>query len=391
MSFQQAQEFMRDRRIDAWLVHDFRGSNPVFSQLLPGKRHLTRRANLFIPAHGEPVILAHAIDELFFRSQPVRVEQYLTWRDYHAWLDRTLAGAGRVAMEYAPGCTLPVVSVIDAGTVELVRSKGAEVVSSADLIQVCVARWSAPAVEEHARTSAKTARIMEDAFGLIRSRIAGSAGVTELDVQRFIMERFAKENLETPDPPICAVNAHAGDPHFEVSQTAPGAIRAGDWVLIDLWARTPGDHNIFSDISWVGFAGRTPSDVQRRVWEGVRGARDASVRLAEERWKARRPVQGWELDEAARAVIIGAGFAHGIKHRTGHSLSPGERVHGIGVNIDNTETHDTRELLPGVGFTIEPGIYLPEFGARSEINVFIDPARGPVVTSCIQRDLVLLA
>ncbi|MGH7178364.1 MAG: M24 family metallopeptidase, partial [Tepidisphaeraceae bacterium] len=210
-------------------------------------------------------------------------------------------------------------------------------------------------------------------------------------VQQHMMARFAAMNLETPDPPIVAVNAHSGDPHFEVSETSPATINRGDWVLIDLWARVPGDENIFSDITWVGFAGKDVPSRMRDVFEVVRGARDACVARAVTAFAASQPVHGWELDEAARKVIIDAGFGQFIRHRTGHSLSPGPRVHGVGVNIDNLETHDTRQMLPEIGFTVEPGVYLPEFGVRLEIDVFNDPVQGPTVTSGVQDDIVIVA
>ncbi|MFA6045846.1 MAG: M24 family metallopeptidase [Phycisphaerales bacterium] len=389
--FQAAQEFMQSRGIDAWLVHDFRSSNSVLAALVPGKRFLTRRVELLIPAKGDATLLAHHIDAAQFATCGVRVEKYLTWQEYRAWILATGLGRTRVAMEYAPGATLPVVGVVDAGTVELVRSAGVEVVSSADLIQVSVAKWSAEALAKHKVASAKVNAIKDDAFGFIKSSLAGGTPVNEYQVQQRMLEAFAREGLETPDGPIVAANAHAGDPHFEVSHTSPAAIRKGDWILIDLWARVPGDENIFSDITWVGYCGSDVPPRHRAVYEAVTGARDAALACVQHAWAKKQPVQGWQVDEASQVVLRGSGFGEFIRHRTGHSLSPGPKVHGVGVNIDNTETHDTREVLPGVGFTIEPGLYLPEFGVRSEINVFMDPVQGPVVTSEIQRDVLRLA
>jgi Xaa-Pro aminopeptidase len=389
-TFTAVQAAMREARIDGWLVHDFRGSNQVLSRLLPGKRHLTRRVELFIPARGEPALLVHGLDAPQFEGLPIRRELYTSWRDLHSWLGKAVATGGRIAMEYSPGAALPVVSAVDAGTVELVRSLGAEVVSSANLIQVCIAVWSPEAVAGHARASAEVAAIKDGAFGLIRSALAAGRSITEIEVQQHIMGQFEKAGLQTVDPPIVGANAHSGDPHFDLSAASSVPIRKGDWVLIDLWARRPGDENIFSDITWVGFAGSNPSPRHREVFQAVKAARDASVRAAQDAWKAKRPIQGWELDEAARAQIISAGFEKFIRHRTGHSLSPGPMVHGLGMNLDNLETHDTREMLPGIGFTIEPGIYLPEFGVRLEINMYVDPQRGPIITSCNQDEIVLL-
>lgn len=389
--FQAAQEFMLRHAIDAWLIHDFRSSNSVLAALLPGKRFLTRRAELLIPAKGEPTLLAHHIDASQFLSSGVHVEKYLTWQEYRAWMLGVGAGRTRVAMEYAPGATLPVVGVVDAGTVELVRSAGVEVVSSADLIQTCVARWSEAALSRHIKASQQVNAIKDAAFAHIRQCLAAGTPVNEHQVQQLILQGFARDGLETPDGPIVAVNAHAGDPHFEVSPSNPAPIKKNDWVLIDLWARVPGDENIFSDITWVGYCGEEVPAKHRAVYDAVTGARDAALARVQKAWASKEPVRGWQIDEASQLVLRGSGFAEFIRHRTGHSLSPGPKVHGVGVNIDNTETHDTRLVLPGVGFTIEPGLYLPEFGVRSEINVYMDPAKGPVVTSQIQRDVILMA
>lgn len=392
LSFSSVQAYMREQRIDGWLVHDFRCNNQVFARLLPGKRWTTRRAALFIPARGEATLLCHGLDAPQFEGLGVRRELYTSWRDLHAWLSKVIANAGgRIAMEYSPGAALPVVSVADAGTVELVRSLGAEVVSSANLIQVCIAVWSAEAVRLHAQASAEVAAIKDDAFGMIRQALAGGKAISEIEVQQRIMGNFEKKGLQTTEACIVAVNAHSGDPHFDLSPANSVQIKRGDWVLIDLWARRPGDDNIYSDITWVGYCGSSVTGRHAEVFRAVKAARDASVRAAQEAWKAKRAAQGWELDEAARAQIIGAGFGEFIRHRTGHSLSPGPLVHGLGMNLDNLETHDTREMLPGIGFTIEPGIYTPEFGVRLEINVYVDPQKGPVITSCNQDEPVLLA
>ena len=401
MDLTALQAFMRESRIDAWLVHDFRGSSAVLARLLPGKRWTTRRLTLHIPAVGVPTILVHAIDASQVGTptlpggEPVSPEVYLSWRDLHAWLARTLAGARRVAMEYAPGCTLPVVSTVDAGTVELVRAVGVEVVSSADLIQVCLAVWSPEAERSHTLASVLVTRIKDDAFDFIRDHLRAGKKVTEVDVARHMLAGFAAAGLEPQGGPVVAVNAHSGDPHYAPLDAAeagrpPTPIRRGDWILIDLWARLPGEANIFSDITWVAFAGDPVPDEHARVFAVVKAARDAAVTRVRSAWAAGEPIQGWELDDAARDVIVAAGHERGVRHRTGHSLSAGPLVHGLGVNLDNLETHDTRAMLPGVGFTVEPGIYGDDFGVRLEINMHMHPDRGPVVTSCIQDEVVLV-
>src|SRR4051812_29810806 len=390
MKLGAVQGFMRERGIGAWLVHDFRGNNPVLARLLPGKRWTTRRAVLLIPASGEARLLAHTIDASQFASCQVQRETYTSWRELHAWLTKA-AEAGRVAMEYSPGAALPVVSVVDGGTVDLLRGLGAEVVSSADLMQVGVAVWSEEARRNHARASKETERVKDGAFALIQERLAAGREVGEIEVQGWMGEEFKRAGLEASEPPIVAVNAHSGDPHYEPKASSSAPIRWGDWVLIDLWARVPGEENIFSDITWVGFAGREVPARQREVFAAVKRARDASVRRAQAAWKAKERVQGWELDEAAAAEIRGAGLGPFIRHRTGHSLSPGPMVHGLGMNLDNLETRDTREMLAGIGFTVEPGAYLPEFGVRLEINLWVDARQGPVETSCVQDEVVSLA
>ncbi len=389
------QSFMADQRIDGWLVYDFRGNNNVFTRLLGGRKPSTRRALLFVPAKGEPVLLHNGLDDAAFRAAPFKKELFLGWRDLHAWLSKTLAGRSRIAMEYAPGATLPIASIVDGGTLELVRSFGVEVVSSANLIQISAAIWSAEAVKLHEHASREVNRIKDEAFALIGAKVKAGASITEREVQLFILDGFKKMNFEIPDggEPIVGANEHSGDPHFEVQAQGSSVIKAGDWVLIDLWARVPGEDNIYSDVTWTGYVGQHVPERHMKVFRAVVAARDASLACAQDAWKNKRAVQGWELDDAARNTIIAAGHEQHIRHRTGHSLSAGMMVHGIGMNLDNLETRDTREMLPGIGFTIEPGIYIPGaggFGVRSEINVYVDPAKGPIVTSGIQRDPILV-
>ena len=385
------QPFLRDRGIDAWLIYDFRGSNPVLAQLLPGRYWTTRRAMLVVPASGEAYVVAHNIDAPQFANTGLSTRVYNDWPQWHAELREATRGTGRIAMEYSPMGELPAVAYVDAGTVEFVRSLGVEVVSSEDVIQFSVARWSPQAVEMHHKAAAITAEVKDEAFALIRDRLAASASVTERDVEQLILKRFAEHGLDPDHPPIVGVNEHSGDPHFEVSAKNPSEIRRGDWVLIDLWARYPGNDHIFADITWMAYCGPRVPDEHRHVWETVKGARDAALARVMDAWKTRTPVHGWELDDAAQQVIKANGLGHCIRHRTGHSLSPGSKIHGLGANLDNFETRDTRLILPGTGFTIEPALYTGTFGCRSEINVYADPERGPVVTSPIQDEIILLA
>jgi Xaa-Pro dipeptidase len=400
----ELRSFMHTRAIDAWLIYDFRGSNPILAQMVGDaqgrtglKRHLTRRCAAIIFADSRPPkLLAQGLDAPGFAGatlldSTLQQETYLGWSDLHAWLRSTLSGCGRVAMEYSPGCALPVISIVDAGIVELVRSCGVEVVSSADLVQICVARWGKDGLARHMRASELVTKAKDNAFAMIAKAHREARAINEYQVQQAILADFAAFGLETADAPIVAANAHSGDPHFEVSKLSPSPIVPGDWVLIDLWARVPGDHNIFSDITWMGYCGKQVPAEHRKVFDVVRAARDASVALAQNAWRNKQLLQGWQLDDAARNVIVQAGYSHGVKHRTGHSLSPGPKVHGLGFNLDNLETRDTRQVLPDLGFTIEPGIYLPNFGVRLEINMYVDALSGPIFTSCNQHEVVLCA
>jgi Xaa-Pro dipeptidase len=423
------QRFMREQGIDAWVVYDFRGSSSVLPRLLPrtpaaadggsaGRRWTTRRVLLAIPASGPSTLLVHAIDASQFRdlanAPGMEVREYLGWKELHAELRAVIQQMGStLAMDYSPGAALPVVSQADAGTVELVRELGARVVSSADLIQHAIARWDQEGAASHMRASVHTGEIMAAAWGLIRERLGARTPVSERDVQLFILDQFERRGLTAgSDAPVVATNAHAADPHFEVPAQGSAQVTPGDWVLIDLWAREKvgtghagtreQDAKLYSDITWTGFAGAPGQLAERRreVFEAVRDARDAAVSLAISAHQHSQLTTGWQLDEAASSVLKARGLEKFIRHRTGHSLSPGAMVHGMGVNLDNIETHDTRLVLPGVGWTVEPGAYLApglagvqaseSFGVRNEINMWFDPERGPAITSCVQDEPVWL-
>jgi len=393
MSYARVQEFMREQKIDAWLVFDFRLNNPVLTRMMGGgKFHVTRRLFWMLPAAGEPRCLCQTIDDAAFKKLGWPYTTYSGWRDMQEKVAALIGNSRRVAMEYSPGGALPTAGIVDAGTIEFVRSLGVEVVSSADLIQIHAAAWGERGLASHKDASTKCARIMEESFAFIGQKLASGAPVTENDGQRFIRERFQDAGLITDSGPIVSVNANAADCHYEADEKTFKPINKGDWVLIDLWAKQPGDDTVYADITWTGYCGKEVPADKRRVFETVRAARDAAVAAAQAAWKAGATIEGWQLDDAARKVIIDAGFANAIKHRTGHSLSPGTAgAHGIGMNLDNMETHDTRRVMPGTGFTVEPGVYLDgNFGVRNEINVYVDPKQGPVVTSCSQREIVLI-
>jgi Xaa-Pro dipeptidase len=380
--------------VDAWVVFDYRGSSTVLPRII-GKAHLTRRVFWVLGRGGEPVVVCHRIDDEAFKQRGIEHRTYAGWADMPAVLAGVLGPAQRVAMEYSAGGSIPTASTVDGGTLDLVRALGAEVVGSADLVALFAAVWSARGLEAHRRASALTEQIMKSAFAFIGARIREGGSCQERLAQLHITGEFARHGLSWPDDPIVAVNAHSASPHYAPDDSRSAPITRGDWVLIDLWARDEGggggggtgDEAIYSDITWTGCAG-APSARQLEVFHAVRRARDASLHLAQARWQAGALVAGYELDDAAAGVLKGAQLGAFVKHRTGHSLSGGALVHGIGMNLDNLETHDTRRVLAGTGFTIEPGAYLDTFGVRNEINVYIDMQRGPVVTSCVQDEPV---
>ena len=381
---------------DGWLVYDFRGSNPAFSRLLTGDAHLksTRRAFLYIPRHGEPKLLIHHVDAGNIARLGLDVQPYGGRTEMVERLQNLLGSSRRVLMEYSPGNAIPYVSRVDAGTLELVRSFGIEVLSSADALASVVAAWDAADIASHERAAQALERAKDALFAAIRSRLAvGGETWTEFDAQQHLVRLMQEDGLEFDHPPIVAVGLHAGDPHYAPTPELALPIQSGDLVLTDLWARearrSDGGSGAYADITWMGTAADFPPYEQVHVWDSVRNARDAAVRLVEERVGARQAVTGGEVDGAARGVIEAAGYATAFTHRTGHSIG-WQGAHGDGVNIDDFETHDIRLLRPGAAFSIEPGVYLPTFGVRSEINVVITPGGQVRVTTPPQQDLVRL-
>ena len=384
---EQAQEYLAAPSAggDAWLVYDYDGMNPAFADLTGIAGHLTRPVFLLVRPSEKPVLLISAVDAGQVHSTEVDLDVYRGLEEVHQLLRRHLTPLRTVAMEYSPLRELPRASRVDAGTVELVRSMGVDVVSSAEILQYATQRWTEQGLASHRRASAALDRIVHGAFDEIGNRL--SAGVSEHDIFQLILDRFAEEAIGTEFGPVVAANAHASDPHFEPTPGASVRFAAGDWVLIDLWAREPGPEAIYADITWTAVVGgKVPAECQK-VFDVVTGGRDAATEFLRERIATGRNAQGWEVDQAAREYIASAGYGDYFAHRLGHSL--GRKVHAGGVNLDNLETHDTRTFLPGLGFTIEPGVYLPTFGVRSEIDLYIGPA-GLEVTTPIQRDVVLI-
>ncbi len=370
--------YLSERGVAGWLVYDFRGLNPVFAELM-GRTGGTRRAFLAFRAEGEPVLVVHRVDAGGFAGLERRV--YCDRGELADVLRGLFPGGRRVLMEYSPGGALPTMSYVDAGTFEFLTSLGFEISSSADLYQELFARWTETDLAGHCLAARELGRVVLRAFEFIGENLGR---VAEGDVVGFIRREFEAAGLETDSGPNVSVNVHSADPHYE--PTGSGAtISAGDWVLIDLWARRPG--GVYADITWVGYAGREVPARYREAFDLVRAARDLALKFLHEAWGAGRRVEGWEVDRVARNLVAERGFGAHFTHRLGHNL--GREVHGRGANLDDYETHDTRALIPGLGFTIEPGLYFDDFGVRSEINVYLGP-NGPEVTTPVQEEVVLI-
>jgi Xaa-Pro aminopeptidase len=387
------QKALGEEKVDGWLLYDFRGSNPIARSVIGFDENqiATRRWFYLIPGTGEPVAIVHAIEPNATKGGPGLKVVYRSWRELEAALATQLRGMKRVAMEYSPGAAIPYVSRVDAGTVEMVRAAGPEVVSSADLVQEFEARWTAEQKALHDRAAEGCSQSKDEAFALIKERLRAGLTVKESEVQAFVSARFEARGLMTAHPCIVAVNDHASDPHFETS-AGPNdrEIRKGDVVLIDFWAKVANDPRaVYYDATWMGFCGPEPPARVVEVWEVVKGARDAAIAFVKEGVAARRTLHGYEIDDVARGVVEGRGFGPYFLHRTGHSI--GYEVHGNGANIDNLETRDERTLIPGTCFSIEPGVYLPErFGIRSEINVYLGDSGPEVTPRRPQQDLLLV-
>lgn len=359
--------------LDGWLLYDFRGLNPIAADitgvLRQGGHLATRRWYYLIPAQGEPRALVHAIEPHSLSHLPGATFKYAGRDQLQAGLKALLGGIRRVAMEYSPGCAIPYISRVDAGTVELVREAGAEVVSSGDLVQRFSAIWNDDQIASHLEASDALHRIKDQAFDEIARRLRAGIPTTEYDIQQAMAGWFREEGLVTDSDPNVSAQENAGNPHYLPTAERSRAIRRDELVLLDLWGKLDRQGSVYADITWVGFTGAQVRGREARAFAAAAAARDAAVALVQSRTAARQDVRGWEVDRAASTVLRDAGYGAQILHRTGHSL--GDTVHGTGVNMDDYETHDDRRLLPGTGFTIEPGVYFPDFGIRTEINMIV--------------------
>lgn len=375
--------------LDGWLFYDFRGSDPLSYRvlLLDPARHVTRRWYYWIPAAGEPVKLLHRIEPHVLDELPGRDQRYVSWEQQRTFLSALLKGRRRIAMQYSPLNAVPYLSRVDAGTIELIRSFGVEVVTSADLVQQFEAVWTDEQLESHRYAAAALRNIVDEAFAQVASSIAKGCELTEYGLQQFILSRIHDAGMTTSSAPIAAVGAHSADPHYGPVESGSSTVTRDNLVLIDLWAKRKAPGSVYGDITWTGYTGRQVPTKERAVFEQVRRGRDAALSFVQERIAAGRFPFGWEVDDVCRAVIREAGYGDFFVHRTGHSI--GEEVHGNGANIDNLETQDSRRLMPRTCFSIEPGIYLPgEFGIRSELDVYISDREALVFGQPLQTEVV---
>lgn len=387
MKFSKIQQALRDHGLDGWLFFDHHHRDPLAYRILDfdPERHVTRRWYYLIPADGEPRGVVHRIEPFMLDALPGSKECYSSWAGQVEALLKLLSGCRKVAMQYSPRCAIPYVAMVDAGTVELVQGLGVQVVSSADLIQVFEARWNEAKLDSHLEAGRRVDEIRRAAFALAGEKLRAGEQIDEWGLRQFILDSFAAAELVTDSGPIVAVNANAANPHYEPAPCGSAAIRKGDVLLIDLWAKLGAPDSVYYDITWTGYCGGEPPDRVQNVFEVVREARDRAVQRVREAVTAGQALHGFEVDDAARGLVREKGYDEFFVHRTGHSI--GTEVHGAGANMDNLETHDERLVIPWTCFSIEPGIYLDDFGIRSEVNVFVgdDAAR---VTGEVQERLV---
>jgi Xaa-Pro dipeptidase len=381
------QNAIQEFGFDGWLLYDFRGLNVLALRVLGISESEigSRRFFYFIPAQGDPVKLVHRIESTALDHLLGKKIVYLTWQELHDGLKAMLGGSQQVAMEYSPENANPYISRVDAGTVELVRRFGAEVVSSGNLIQSFEARWTDEQWELHLQADELNRAAFDEAWRLIADRLRSGKSIRETEVQDFVMDYYARHGMTTYHPPIVGVNANSGDPHYSPAHGADSEIKVGDFVLLDMWAKMDVSEGVYSDLTKVGFMGETVPEKYKTVFDIVAAARDAGIDCARCAFAEGRELQGWEVDRATRRVIEGAGYGEYFIHRTGHNI--GTETHGNGAHMDDLETKEDRLVLPRTCFSIEPGIYLKEFGIRSEINVFIDTDAKVHVTGGIQTEV----
>lgn len=379
---------LRAAKLDGWLFYDFRGRDPIalgILQLPPGMR--TRRWFYFVPAKGAPRKLVHKIETESLAALPGDRLFYAGQEELSRNLRKLLGRAKKVAMQYSPKNAIPYVAMVDAGTVELVQAAGAKVVSSADLVQKYDACWSKDQLDSHLAAGVVIDRVVREAFQLAAKNVREKKNFTEYDLKQWILKEFEAAGITADQGPDIAVGPHASDPHYGPTPESASPIREGDLLLLDVWGKTRARGSVYYDVTWMGYLGAKVPEKMARIFAVVREARDKAIALIQSSVAAGKPLEGWQVDQAARKVIEKAGYGKYFFHRTGHNI--GESVHGNGVNMDGLETHDVRHLIPGTCNSIEPGIYLPEFGVRTEVNVYVGETEARV-TGAVQKEILAL-
>jgi Xaa-Pro aminopeptidase len=391
MNLDSIQTALREASLDGWLFYDHHHRDPIATSILglDPKAHITRRWYYYIPATGEPRKLVHRIEQSRLDSLPGAKTLYSSWQELHGGLETLLQNHKKIAMQYSPNNDIMYVSMVDAGTIEFLRSLSKQIVSSADLVSQFEAVLTAGQIATHAVAQQRIDALLAEGWQQIARRLRPAQGspnpYTEFDHVQWLSEAMRREGLVWENGPNVSVNANCSDSHYEPTADETAPIREGDFILIDIWGRVDSPEAIYYDITWTGVVGRQPTPREQLVFETVRNARDAAISAVEQAFAADRPIRGYEADDAARAVIRSAGFAEYFTHRTGHNIA--HEIHGPGAHLDNLETHDDRRLLPNTCFSVEPGIYLPEFGIRSEIDMLTSETKA-WVTGKIQRELV---
>lgn len=382
---------LRASKIDGWLFYDHHHRDPIAANVLGlGSNGMaTRRWFYFIPAKGEPRKLVHRIEQGALDAVPGRKLVYSGWEELHKLLPKLLAGSTKVAMQYSPENNIPYIGLVDAGTVELVRKLKKRIVSSADLVQKFEASWSSEQLESHLSAGKIVDRITQDAFDRAATFVREGRPLSEFELQQWILEQFRANDLHAADPPIVAVQPNNGNPHYEPTAHESCPIRAGDLLLLDIWAKSAQPNSVYYDITWMGYLGERVPDSYAKIFRIVRQARDGAVQFIKDSVTKSREIRGWEVDRVARETIRKASYGKFFVHRTGHSI--GQEVHGNGANMDGLETRDDRRIVPHTCFSIEPGIYLPEFGVRSEVNVHVGEKEARVTGPVQDEILPLLA
>jgi Xaa-Pro dipeptidase len=384
----EMQKDLRGAKLDGWLFYDFRGRDPIAQRILdlpPGMR--TRRWFYFVPAKGTPKKLVHKIEAGALASVPGDTLYYAGQKELRENLKKAIGKAKKVAMQYSPKNAIPYVAMVDAGTVELVRSLGAKVMTSADLVQKYEACWTKEQLESHLAAGREIDRIIREAFEHAGKCIKEKKPLNEYELQQFILKKFEQAGIVTEEGPDVAVNQTASDPHYGPTREKSSPIREGDLLLLDVWGKEKGANSVYYDVTWMGYLGATVPEKYAKVFRVLREARDRAIDLIRSNVKARKPLQGWQVDKAARGVVEKAGYGKYFFHRTGHSI--GTAVHGNGANMDGLETLDERHLIPQTCNSVEPGIYLPEFGMRTEVDVYVDEGEARV-TGAVQTEILPL-